>query len=254
MKMSCNGCRALRKACTEDCILRPSLQWISSPQSQANATLFLAKFYGRAGLINLIDAGPPHLRPVILESLLYEACGRIINPVQGSVGLMSSGDWPQCQAAVEAVLKGAPIMMQGTGDDDSSSASEKQSIMPLHGCDIRHLSKDASAASRLSIKNRQRFKRSAKKNVDLTPPAEFIRESDAKFTITGWDSGEDQKEFSDELKWAGSQDSSSVETVEQDLVNRVEPGQEYKPVPSVSGIEIELELTLCFNRVRNTQS
>lgn len=36
---------------------------LHNPQSQANATIFLAKFYGRAGLLNLIIAGPEHLRP-----------------------------------------------------------------------------------------------------------------------------------------------------------------------------------------------
>lgn len=62
-RMSCNGCRALRKGCSDDCVIRPCLHWISSPDSQANATMFLTKFYGRAGLINLITAGPVHLRP-----------------------------------------------------------------------------------------------------------------------------------------------------------------------------------------------
>ncbi|KAF5777384.1 putative transcription factor AS2-LOB family [Helianthus annuus] len=61
--MSCNGCRVLRKGCEDDCILRPCLSWITSSESQANATLFLAKFYGRTGLLNLISAGPRHLRP-----------------------------------------------------------------------------------------------------------------------------------------------------------------------------------------------
>ncbi|KAL0430130.1 UNVERIFIED_CONTAM: LOB domain-containing protein 40 [Sesamum radiatum] len=93
--MSCNGCRVLRKGCSQNCTLRPCLQWIKSPESQANATLFLAKFYGRAGLINLINAAPTHLHPEIFRSLLYEACGRIINPVHGSVGLMCSGNWPR---------------------------------------------------------------------------------------------------------------------------------------------------------------
>ena len=63
MRMSCNGCRVLRKGCTDDCSIRPCLQWIASPESQAHATVFLAKFYGRAGLMNLINAGPDHLRP-----------------------------------------------------------------------------------------------------------------------------------------------------------------------------------------------
>ncbi|CAN8238860.1 unnamed protein product [Cochlearia groenlandica] len=73
--------------------------------SQANATLFLAKFYGRAGLINLLESGPEHLRPAIFRSLLYEACGRIVNPVDGSLGLLLSRNWAQCQAAVECTRK-----------------------------------------------------------------------------------------------------------------------------------------------------
>ncbi|KAI3777272.1 hypothetical protein L1987_47070 [Smallanthus sonchifolius] len=64
MRMSCNGCRVLRKGCTANCSIRPCLQWIKSPKSQANATVFLAKFYGRARFMNLINAGPQHLRPV----------------------------------------------------------------------------------------------------------------------------------------------------------------------------------------------
>lgn len=63
MRMSCNGCRVLRKGCSDDCSLRPCLEWIKTPESQANATVFLAKFYGRAGLMNLLNAGPEHLRP-----------------------------------------------------------------------------------------------------------------------------------------------------------------------------------------------
>ncbi|KAE8698876.1 LOB domain-containing protein 42 [Hibiscus syriacus] len=102
MRMSCNGCRVLRKGCTQDCIIRPCLQWIKSPDSQANATLFLAKFYGRAGLLNLIEAGPENLRPAIFRSLLYEACGRVVNSVYGSVGMLWSGNWVECQAAVDA--------------------------------------------------------------------------------------------------------------------------------------------------------
>jgi hypothetical protein len=61
--MSCNGCRVLRKGCSNNCPIRPCLQWIRNPDAQGNATVFLAKFYGRAGLINLITAGPENVRP-----------------------------------------------------------------------------------------------------------------------------------------------------------------------------------------------
>lgn len=71
MRTSCNGCRALRKGCSDDCSIKPCLQWIKSPESQAHATVFLAKFYGRAGLLNLVNAGPTQLRPGKLRSLLF---------------------------------------------------------------------------------------------------------------------------------------------------------------------------------------
>lgn len=108
MRLSCNGCRVLRKGCTESCILRPCLQWIRTAESQANATIFLAKFYGRAGLVNLISNGPENLRPAIFRSLLYEACGRMVNPISGSLGLLCSGNWAErLQAGVDSILRGS---------------------------------------------------------------------------------------------------------------------------------------------------
>ncbi|GLJ09148.1 hypothetical protein SUGI_0102650 [Cryptomeria japonica] len=107
MRMSCNGCRVLRKRCSESCMLRPCLEWIKSEESQANATVFLAKFYGRTGLINLISNGPQHSRPALFKSLLYEACGRLSNPIYGAVGLLCSGNWEVCHAGVESILDGS---------------------------------------------------------------------------------------------------------------------------------------------------
>ncbi|KAJ6822303.1 putative LOB domain-containing protein 40 [Iris pallida] len=140
MKMSCNGCRVLRKGCSDSCTIRPCLEWIKSPESQANATVFLAKFYGRAGLLNLINNGPDHLRPAIFRSLMYEACGRIVNPIYGSVGLLWSGSWHLCQAAVEAVLSGAPVAQI------SSETAAAAPLPPLKGYDIRHVGKDRQDA------------------------------------------------------------------------------------------------------------
>ncbi|KAK6128514.1 hypothetical protein DH2020_037748 [Rehmannia glutinosa] len=152
--MSCNGCRVLRKGCSDDCSIRPCLEWIKSPESQANATVFLAKFYGRAGLMNLINAGPNHLRPAIFRSLLYEACGRIVNPIYGSVGLMWAGSWQLCQTAVEAVLKGAPITQIET------DVAEAKNGPPLKPYDIRHVNLSGSSDLR-RVRTRCRFKRSA---------------------------------------------------------------------------------------------
>ncbi|MED6132125.1 LOB domain-containing protein 40 [Stylosanthes scabra] len=132
MRLSCNGCRVLRKGCSRECPIRPCIQWIRSPQSQANATIFLAKFYGRAGLINLIHAAAPHLRPAAFRSLLHEACGRIVDPILGCTGLLSSGRWHLCEAAVGAVLNGAPIGKMSAWCESASSSM-------LRACDIRHV-------------------------------------------------------------------------------------------------------------------
>ncbi|CAH2076214.1 unnamed protein product [Thlaspi arvense] len=107
--MSCNGCRVLRKGCSDTCILRPCLQWIESAESQGHATVFVAKFFGRAGLMSFISAVPEPNRPALFQSLLFEACGRTVNPVNGAVGMLWTGKWHVCQAAVETVLRGGTL-------------------------------------------------------------------------------------------------------------------------------------------------
>ncbi|URD99406.1 LOB domain-containing protein [Musa troglodytarum] len=196
MRMSCNGCRVLRKGCSDDCSIRPCLRWIKSPESQANATVFLAKFYGRAGLMNLINAGPDHLRPAIFRSLLYEACGRIVNPIYGSVGLLLSGSWQLTQAAVEAVLKGAPIVQI------PSETAASTPTPPLKAYDIRHVTKDpgaggcaraaggcARAAAELHKVNKagSRFKRSGAKAA--IHPLEFHESTGSDSTEPAADAG-----------------------------------------------------------------
>ncbi|KAL5553172.1 hypothetical protein UlMin_040573 [Ulmus minor] len=210
MRTSCNGCRVLRKGCTDNCVIRPCLQWIRSTDSQAHATLFLAKFYGRAGLLNLINAGPQHLRPAIFKSLLYEACGRILNPIYGSVGLLWNNEWDKCEAAVDSVLSGLPII---AGDAHAQYPIE----LPLKACDIRHV---AARESNPTAPTRTRFKRNA---------------STAELTRFG-SSGE-QEEIS----------VFSAETVEASLVHRLvyaEPAPAFNLDSRADCEEVGLELTL----------
>ncbi|XP_010265141.1 PREDICTED: LOB domain-containing protein 41-like [Nelumbo nucifera] len=273
MRMSCNGCRVLRKGCSENCSIRPCLQWIKNPESQANATVFLAKFYGRAGLMNLINAGPEHLRPAIFRSLLYEACGRIVNPIYGSVGLLWSGNWQLCQSAVEAVLKGAPIVQ-------ISSEAAASPSPPMKAYDIRHVSKDenwAASQDLHKVKTRSRFKRSATKpnKPNLVSAAELVAETPiadaAPICNLRW-----RRCYPDGYEMATSHDSStshhsehngegdsretdsmfSVETVEHSLVGRPEHKE---PDPKTSDSqtdesEVELELTLGFEPVSRHRS
>ncbi|KAH9310356.1 hypothetical protein KI387_025391, partial [Taxus chinensis] len=148
--MSCNGCRVLRKGCSDSCTLRPCLDWITTAEAQANATLFLAKFYGRSGLMKLLNSGPHHLRPIVFRSLLYEACGRMVNPIHGSLGLHLSGNWHVCQAAVESVLKGHLLQMHEEPLDSTADIKPSPS----------QLIDSTFTENPLKPKNRDRFKRS----------------------------------------------------------------------------------------------
>lgn len=84
---------------------------------------------------------------------MYEACGRIINPTFGSVGLFWSGEWAQCQAAVDAVLAGSQINVMPTSHSQSDHGSKL--------LDIRHVSKDA---------NMDKVKGKSKKHKDIMMP------------------------------------------------------------------------------------
>ncbi|KAL9230102.1 hypothetical protein vseg_005493 [Gypsophila vaccaria] len=253
MRMSCNGCRVLRKGCNEKCKIRPCLEWIKSSDSQANATVFLAKFYGRAGLINLISAGPDHLRPALFRSLLYESCGRMVNPIYGSVGLLWSGQWHLCQAAVECVLKGLPI----TPIPFEDAANPP----PVKGpYDIRHVTKDKTSDScdmDRTKPNQNRFKRSGgvvkPKPTKLSSAATGFAALDTlgissgradTRVLTGSSTSHDSSvSHPDEVTTDFNSNNCmvSIETTDSDVVERANNGG-----GGGSGVGLELELTLGF--------
>ncbi|KAK8683911.1 hypothetical protein V6N13_039956 [Hibiscus sabdariffa] len=138
--MSCNGCRVLRKGCSDTCVLRSSLRWIQSTEAQGNATLFLAKFFGRSDLLSLISSVPEPQRPALFQSLLFEACGRTVNPVNGAVGLLSSGNWHICQAAVETVLQGGTLRPI-SGSSWAPSCDESSDRFCVNSCKYESESK-----------------------------------------------------------------------------------------------------------------
>lgn len=161
---------------------------------------------------------------------MFEACGRIINPIYGSVGLMASGNWQRCQAAVEAVLKCTSQV-----PDDVDTMQDPIKLL-FQGCNIRHLSRETKTPLHRVISSRNRsFKRSGgNKSCTDSMASEYLSElDDVRFTITGWD----DKVFNNDLNREPSHDS--VETVELALVNK----QTVKPEPS-SGLELELTLSL----------
>lgn len=96
----------------------------------------------------------------IFRSLLYEACGRMVNPIYGSAGLLRSGNWKLCQNTVEAVLAGAPVTPK------ASEAAATHDGPPLKAYDIRHVNKNLPCkitGELHRVKTRKRFKRSGAK-------------------------------------------------------------------------------------------
>ncbi|OMP01852.1 hypothetical protein COLO4_11550 [Corchorus olitorius] len=177
--MSCNGCRVLRKGCSETCILRPCLQWIESPEAQGHATVFVAKFFGRAGLMSFISAVPESQRPALFQSLLFEACGRTVNPVNGAVGLLWTGNWHVCQAAVETVLRGGtlrpmPELMAPTpASDEASEATCATDMWKLQETATTNLNSNncrfSNSRSKVSPKRKrvEEFKKLQPSDLDL---------------------------------------------------------------------------------------
>ncbi|XP_045807468.1 LOB domain-containing protein 40-like [Trifolium pratense] len=156
MKLSCNGCRVLRKGCSEDCIIKPCLEWISSAQAQGHATLFLAKFYGRTGLLNLLANAPNQNAEAVFKSLLYEAAGRLVNPTYGALGLFWTGQWSRCEAAVESVLTRSNIndVIAVDGQTSSGTLIAENHVLPTNS-DIRHVARGTN----VDIKEKTQFKR-----------------------------------------------------------------------------------------------
>ncbi|XP_071924515.1 uncharacterized protein [Coffea arabica] len=99
--------------------------WAGSPLPKLKPTPLFSSPSSSAAVISC-PSSPPSPTPKNL-SLLYEACGRTVNPVSGAVGLLSTGNWPVCEAAVETVLAGGTLRpMNGVGvlSPDSNEASE----------------------------------------------------------------------------------------------------------------------------------
>ncbi|XP_078428484.1 LOB domain-containing protein 40-like [Wolffia australiana] len=220
--ISCNGCRVLRKGCSERCDIRPCLNWINSADSQAHATLFLAKFYGRAGLLNLVTTGDAYLRPAILRSLLYEACGRIVDPVYGSVGLISSGRWHLCQEAVEAVLAGRPIprFLADDGQNPRPCSAHKALCY-----DMRHVSERSKTSRRGRFKNSRKLVKGALCSV--ATESSFLRSS-----VENDEDGRCRKPIGRE-RVLGEENQDTMETASHAFGDSAREGQR----------EIELELT-----------
>ncbi|KAJ8545870.1 hypothetical protein K7X08_018453 [Anisodus acutangulus] len=172
----------------------------------------------------------------IFRSLLYEACGRIVNPIYGSVGLLWSGNWQLCQNAVEAVLKGAPIT------PIASEVAVNNNGPPLKlPYDIRHINKDDNSTKSNDlhrVRTRCRFKRSGAKTkvTKENPVCSGSGDESAHEKVNGSTSHESSLSHQSEAAAA----APNVECDSREIESFHSPAE-----PTEDG-DIELELTLGF--------
>lgn len=153
----------------------------------------------------------------IFKSLLYEACGRMVNPVYGSVGLLCSGDWDRCQAAVDAVLT-------GTMNVETNAPPSNANVLC---CDIRHVCTDTNLAAPgepRKVKARSRFKKPDHRTKPKSGPAEILGSGS---------------------NWAESGANRQIEMVDALTVNRGKPNRVLRHGSRSERVDnVELELTL----------
>lgn len=109
--------------------------------------------------------------------MLYEACERIIDPIYGSVELLWSGNWAQCQSVVEAVLQGSSQFLQSPSLDSTG---------PHHkDCDVRHAWKTSGSGDLHKIRTGTRFKRSSNQAKPKTEPDQLFGGEGSKWIYPG---------------------------------------------------------------------
>lgn len=154
-----------------------------------------------------------------------------MNPIYGSVGLLWSGSWPLVEAAVDAVLKGAPI-------DSIPCETAAAGPVPHPTYDIRHVFKASPDAElhKVNKTTRTRFKRtgkSSKVNQSLLPETQTENEAEL--------SHDDSCDHPIKAMCCEAQREASVDTVE--AASHVSQGE---PGPVVECEDMALDLTLAF--------
>lgn len=139
----------------------------------------------------------------------------MVNPVYGSVGLLCSGDWERCQAAVDAVLNGS---MNVEPDAPPSNAN-----LSLKCCDIRHVCNDTNLAvsgELLKVKPRSRFKKPENRTKPKPGPAHELGSG------------------------SNADESDANRRVEDLMMNQWNPGRVVRNGSRFEEEDVELELTL----------
>ncbi|KAK6155270.1 hypothetical protein DH2020_009518 [Rehmannia glutinosa] len=80
----CAACKHLRRRCPSDCIFSPYF-----PSNNPRRFAYVHKIYGASNVGKILQDLPVNRRAEAADSLYYEACCRIKDPVYGCVGMIS---------------------------------------------------------------------------------------------------------------------------------------------------------------------
>ena len=190
----------------------------------------------------------------------------MLNPVYGSVGLLWSGNWQLCQAAVESVLRGMPIAQP--------PPLAATAVPPLRSCDIRHVSRREAAGRgagagavdaagpgglhRMANSSRGQFKRSgAHRSGDSGIELVFSQPPSASSMLVdirqaqplNWAPRQPSHEYSASHDDDGgavreSDSNASVDTVDVSHVSQSEPAEPPRESHDERAAEDGLDLTL----------
>lgn len=172
----------------------------------------------------------------------------MVNPIHGAIGLLWTGSWQLCQAAVDAVLKGRPIAQIPV---DSSAGAPIPPLQKAFSSSIRHVSKEDAAVKEINKVNkdsRTPFKRSVKRRL-LSPKDFYILTRPQSSTSGGSD-----RNSTDDDDCRENEAMLSVETVEGSLVTCHETERGKVGREAAEDSDVELELTLGFEPAHHSHS
>lgn len=170
-----------------------------------------------------------------------------MNPIYGSVGLLWSGSWPLVEAAVDAVLKGAPI-------DSIPSETAAAGPVPHPTYDIRHVSKAGSDADaelhKVNKTTRTRFKRTGKSSKvnDQSPPSPRQTQTQTQNENEAELSHDDSCDHPIKPMCCEVQREASIDTVE--AASHVSQGEPGPVVLECEDMALDLTLGFGFQSVR----
>ncbi|KAJ7569528.1 hypothetical protein O6H91_01G082500 [Diphasiastrum complanatum] len=101
----CAACKLLRRKCAKDCVFAPYF-----PADQPHKFACVHKIFGASNVNKMLQDLPLQQRGDAVSSMVYEANARVIDPVYGCAGVISSLQQQIAQLQTQLTLAHAEIL------------------------------------------------------------------------------------------------------------------------------------------------